>query len=389
MDHPGGSGGGWAALLAFGPAADPDRRIAGLSLAARAAAVACAAGASDPWVAAPVIAPASLDDLRRVCVTTRLHLGTPLDGGIDVELLCDRYLAAPGELCALVAAGASRLMHRGETIARRVESVDGEIEARDVLDLSSPREAARKILAATGKPGDGIVSRWLNRPVSRRLSGLLLRFEAVRPWHLTVVTALIGVAMIAAFLAGGEGGLLAGVVLFHVASVVDGVDGEIARATFRQSKAGASQDTAVDMITNFLFYVGTTICLTRLHGAWHLIAGGWVVFLGLSGLLIVRWLVAKAGQQGSFNILKHFYLGRFPTGFANCVTRVVVAMTSRDFFALAFALLVLLGGGSSLTFFLAGFATLWIVVILAAAPAIVREARQEPLASPLGIPQPG
>src|SRR3954451_1398477 len=84
---------------------------------------------------------------------------------------------------------------------------------------------------APANTGDGIVSRRFNRPVSQAISRRLLRFEGIRPWHMTVVTAAIAVAMVVALFGKSYGALVVAGLLFHLASVVDGVDGEIARAT--------------------------------------------------------------------------------------------------------------------------------------------------------------
>ena len=63
------------------------------------------------------------------------------------------------------------------------------------------------------------------------------------------------------FVPGGEAGLVLGGLLFHAASVLDGVDGEMARATLRTSPSGATLDSAVDLATNFLFLAGITVHL--------------------------------------------------------------------------------------------------------------------------------
>jgi CDP-L-myo-inositol myo-inositolphosphotransferase len=60
-------------------------------------------------------------------------------------------------------------------------------------------------------------------------------------------------------------GLIAGGLLF-MPLVFDGVDGEIARATFRSSPAGAALDTGVDMATNLAFMLGVTINLGLSEG---------------------------------------------------------------------------------------------------------------------------
>jgi CDP-L-myo-inositol myo-inositolphosphotransferase len=191
--------------------------------------------------------------------------------------------------------------------------------------------------------------------------------------------------MFLAFLSGGTTGLVLGGVLFHVASVVDGVDGEIARATFRVSRRGAVLDTAVDMITNLLFYLGVTIALTRLYGAHHAWVGGWCVVLGLIGLFIIRRLVARAGEAGSYDIIKIHYRRRYPDGIPKRIVEFTVAITSRDFFAFGNALIILAGAGAAVTFLLAFCSTVWLGWVLLAVPAILREARAAEPAAPLEL----
>ena len=91
---------------------------------------------------------------------------------------------------------------------------------------------------------------------SGRMSQVVLRWPAARPIHATIAAAITGLAMAACLLLGSEGGLLAGAVLLQVASVVDGVDGEMARATLRTSTRGASLDSITDGATNLAFVAG-------------------------------------------------------------------------------------------------------------------------------------
>ncbi|MDK3159673.1 CDP-alcohol phosphatidyltransferase family protein [Kamptonema cortianum] len=118
------------------------------------------------------------------------------------------------------------------------------------------RDAAEVILRNTGKPTDGLISRYCNRPLSRAASKALLRLAWFRPGHASLLTLLAAMAMFASLLTGTQGGLLVGAVFFQVASVVDGIDGEIARATFRSSKLGASLDSVIDAFTNVAFLTG-------------------------------------------------------------------------------------------------------------------------------------
>uniref|UniRef100_UPI00157519F3 CDP-alcohol phosphatidyltransferase family protein n=1 Tax=Sphingomonas bacterium TaxID=1895847 RepID=UPI00157519F3 len=232
----------------------------------------------------------------------------------------------------------------------------------------------RRLVGATAKPSDGPVSRWLNRPISRRVSaGLLLLMPDIRPSHVTAVVAVAGAAMFAALLFGGRAGLIAGGVLFHVASVIDGVDGEIARASHRSTVAGATLDTRVDVATNLGFFIGIAVSLTRLYGAGQAGVGALLVLFGLVGMVLLGWLARRAGRPGNLDVLKSYYRRRFPTGWQHRVTETLVAMTSRDFFAFAFGLIIVCGAGWTVSWLLFGFSAIWLTTIIAAVPGLLRQ----------------
>ncbi|HYD36467.1 MAG TPA: CDP-alcohol phosphatidyltransferase family protein [Allosphingosinicella sp.] len=382
--------GGCGVALLFERASAAEARIAGVAVAARAAAEACAAGAGEIWLAIEGgrASAALRDDLDRACPHVPVHVVSPGAAEAELTLFGDHYLVTAAGLERFARAEAGTLVRGGTRIAVKNSSgADLRIaaHAEETLDLGSPRTAARAILKGTAKSSDGIISLLFNRPISQRISAGLLHIPGIRPGHLTVVTALLGLVMFLAFLAGGTTGLVLGGVLFHVASVVDGVDGEIARATYRVSRRGAVLDTAVDMATNLLFYLGVTIALTRLYGPVHAIAGGWCVILGLIGLAIIRRLVAKAGEAGSYDIIKIYYRRRYPDGVPAAIVEFTVAITSRDFFAFGNALIILSGAGQAVTFLLAGCSTVWLGWVLLAAPAISREAQRSESASPLEL----
>jgi phosphatidylglycerophosphate synthase len=321
-------------LLLFRDANAAGRPIAGVAAAARAAAVLVEDGAREIWIALEDggrLSAAAEDDLRRACPGVTFHYGSG-DG---------------------------------------VPAIRGE----EILPLGSDAAAARQILRETAKESDGVVSKYLNRPVSRLLSALLLQIPGFRPVHATIGTALIALAMAYELLFGGHKGLLWGGILFHAASVFDGVDGEVARATYRSSARGASLDTAIDMMTNILFYVGVTVSLTRIFGPGQAMVGGWAVAAGLTGMLILGWLVRQLGEPGNFDLLKRFYRDKFDSGFPRLVVDAMVMITSRDFFAFGSAVLIVTGHPKLVTLGLALFASLWVVLIVLALPQMVRRAQ--------------
>ena len=376
----------WRAVLIFGARRDPSSRLAGLPIAARAAGEAVAAGASEIWLAidqGELPDPVRLE-VERICAGIRFRIVAARELRAELEatgyppalrLYCDRHIVLADRLRRFADGDCARLLVGSETAAEREGMGAESAEPNHVLDLDRPAAAARKVLAATTKPSDGVVSRRLNRPVSQRISAALLHIEGIRPWHLTIVTAAMGLVMFLSFLQAGPGGLILGGILFHVASVVDGIDGEIARATWRSSERGAMLDSAVDMVTNLLFYLGVTVSLARLYGPEHLLVGGWCLLLAIIGLLLIRMLANSAGDRGSFDIVKVYYRTRYPDGIPAKITNFLVAITSRDFFAFGNALIILSGWGMLVTWLLATFATVWVAYILMAASAILRSGR--------------
>ena len=134
--------------------------------------------------------------------------------------------------------------------------------AFDVSTREGCRRAANTILERTGKPSDGWVARHWNRPISRRISGWLLSI-GFTPWHASMMTLIVGVLAALLAVRPGYAALVGTGLLFQLASVLDGVDGEMARATLTESEAGARLDTLVDHITYVACFLGVGIGWVR------------------------------------------------------------------------------------------------------------------------------
>ena len=102
------------------------------------------------------------------------------------------------------------------------------------------------------KPQDGFVSRCLNRPISSRVTRVLVKF----PIHPSAFTASIFVLPLVAavFLVRGDYlSVLMGAAIFQVFSILDGCDGEIARAKNLASKFGQRLDNLCDFLGSLIF----------------------------------------------------------------------------------------------------------------------------------------
>ncbi len=202
------------------------------------------------------------------------------------------------------------------------------------------RQSGRAIIRNTAKASDGIVSRQFNRLISNRISMVLLQAHSVRPFHATLAAALTALLMFGCLASGTFAGLIAGAVLFQLASVIDGVDGEIARATFRESRIGATLDSLTDAVTNLAFLVGLGLSLTQ-QGSSNALAIGLAGFACLgTGLALLGGHATISGRPVNFDALKHV-VRRQQSFWGDWL----IWLTMRDFLALASAVMVMLGFG--------------------------------------------
>ncbi|MBE3591229.1 MAG: NTP transferase domain-containing protein [Firmicutes bacterium] len=190
---------------------------------------------------------------------------------------------AGGDALTLTAA-AARLAARGRLLAVPLERGWWV----DVDDAAAARAARERLLAqATASGGDGPVARHLNRPLSRLVTRVLSGTRAT-PDAVTAAAFVLMLLAAAAFAAGHPalGGLLA-----QAASVVDGVDGELARLRLSQRPAGAFLDTVLDRYADAALVMGLAAgALREAQGA-----AAWVY---APGAAVVVWtaLAALAGM---------------------------------------------------------------------------------------------
>lgn len=145
----------------------------------------------------------------------------------------------------------------------------------------------KEFLRGSGKSQDGLVSRYLNRPVSRAITRLLLRFPSTpNGWTWLICP----IPIIAAFVLarGTYWSFFWGIVLFHVFSVLDGCDGEIARAKFMESDRGRRLDDFFDVLSNVLLVIGLGVGLSR-QARFYWIEG----ILAASLIIVNEWYLAS------------------------------------------------------------------------------------------------
>ena len=319
-------------------------RLAGLARA-------CAA-ATEPLLAAPVevladpqlyrdlaAAPLAVDGRRRLAVTVVVSRGrAPLGPLLAAPALADALAGREGSrladvLGALLDEGAVVPLELRDTGAPRYFGIDTPERRRRAEDA---------LLDGCRKPVDGLVARHLNRPVSlflsRRLAG-----TPVTPNAITFVTLLIAVAGALSAARGGYGPMLLGAALLQAASILDGVDGELARLRFQQSRLGQWLDTVVDDLSTLLFYAGVTASAARgPHGAWLAACGG--VAMGSLVLTSLQYYAElRRLGSGDFYALDWSFLEREAVGARARLVRLLHLLLKRDFFTLLYLALAVAG----------------------------------------------
>lgn len=338
-------------VLLFATQATANCLVAGIPAAARALHT-LIAGRDAPPMRECVIAVSGGWRPSRWCMEEMARLAPD----IAIVIADANELAEPHRIQALTGEclAAQQQGHPAMSLADAIAAAGTHSEAEHLAML---RSAGRAIIAATGKPTDGIVSRYLNRPVSRLITRQALRFAGVTPMHGTFAAAATGVAMTICLFAGGDVGLLSGALLFQAASIIDGVDGEIARATFRSSRRGAMLDTLTDAVTNLAFIAGVSVNLWGQDYFHAPLAGAAGLFLLAFGLTLLAMRSRAVGGPFTFDAVKHHFRAQ-PSRFKTWLAMV----TTRDFYAAAFALLIILDCAAEALFGFSAAVAGWLAV---------------------------
>lgn len=329
------------------PASGPDRRFLGGSARERNARVAARAGAT-----IRTIAEISPDDQHAAVLV-------PTDTALMLALFADPAFtdAAARPSCTWIesASGGAVLVGPASAVAAlartdvqsaplpRVRCAGGTV--LPIATADDRRRATRLVLRATQKATDGFVSRHFNRPISRACSRAAL---AVGMTASGASLATLGFGLLTAFVASFPGHL-AFVLLgigFHLASVLDGVDGEIARATLTESERGARVDTIVDQATYLACLIGVTIGWVREGSGTAALASTVAVIVAL--VLTLLWaarFVARHADNASFVFIDRAVrraardTGRLPLR----VAAALFTLLRRDLFAVIFLAVSLTG----------------------------------------------
>ena len=170
----------------------------------------------------------------------------------------------------------SRAFDAARRVAERMEVVElsevmkelkpevSEVSGEFWMDVDTPEELkkAKKLLVRLSVKGrgDGFISRHLNRKISTKISELLIDY--ITPNQATLLAFFVGIiSSILVFFSLPVAGAV-----YQLSSILDGIDGEIARASLRTSRFGEWVDSILDRYVDFSFLLAVSlITLQFLH----------------------------------------------------------------------------------------------------------------------------
>jgi CDP-L-myo-inositol myo-inositolphosphotransferase len=137
----------------------------------------------------------------------------------------------------------------------------------DVDTKEELRRANREIVRRSIKASeDGMVSRHINRKISTRITERVV--GNITPNQATLISFLAGIV---SFLMIFISKPVAGIIL-QISSILDGIDGEIARVRMMSSPYGGWIDSILDRIVDFLFLLGLAVTTPLDTTGWLLFA---------------------------------------------------------------------------------------------------------------------
>jgi phosphatidylglycerophosphate synthase len=261
-----------------------------------------------------------------------------------------------------------------------------------VHDVADAREATSKILFSTFKPTDGVYAK-TNRRVSLRISRVLLT-TPVTPNQVTLFGLLCS-GFAGVVMAGGTYlSFVIGGFLTWFASMIDGVDGELARAKFKATALGHW----LEMTCDYAFYLavvsGYGVGLYRASGSrvWlQLAAAGMIgVVLGFLAVARDKRKYARLEPGGDYYLAFQRRTGAHSSNPVYRFTRLANFLVSRGafpYYIMAFAVL----GLSKVMFIMvvAGTQLSWILTLYAGrlkpVPAVGPDSGRT---APLGVARP-
>ena len=149
----------------------------------------------------------------------------------------------------------------------------------DVDDEKALLKAEKCLMERLIKLTDGPVSRFINRPVSAKITKYFLKID-ITPNQIAFLSFILSLLSAALFSFGNYIALAVRAILTQLSSIVDGCDGEIARLRFKESDYGKWFDAVLDRYADAFLLFGLTIYVHKTGGELPTLIIGFLAIIG-------------------------------------------------------------------------------------------------------------
>jgi phosphatidylglycerophosphate synthase len=254
----------------------------------------------------------------------------------------------PGEPAAALAVLEAELgqppVLSADVVRVRANRFDGGLRVTD----EPSRLAAEDAIFADFLRGDlGFIARHINKKVSFWITRNYLCHWPVTPNQVTVVAGLLGLLGCFLIATGSQMAIVLGFALAQLQSILDGCDGELARARFQQTAIGEWLDTIVDDALNLALVAAIGVGLSRHGGSQNDV---WIA-LGACAMLLTYNVIAyrelvRQGEGGEVIKVRWWFAKgasfRDMTGSSGGLFSFLNIIGKRDFFVFAWFILAIL-----------------------------------------------
>jgi CDP-L-myo-inositol myo-inositolphosphotransferase len=254
-----------------------------------------------------------MEDVTKVCIENGhiINIGKTIDdfNGFDTGIfLCSQAIFEALESACKI--------HNDTTLSAAIRVLAEDKHAIsvqtnrfwiDVDDKFAHQKAEKTLLdSLQGKSNDGPVSRWLNRPISTRISKFLVNFN-ITPNQISFVSFVLSMIAAGLFALGNYWFLAIGGIVAQFASIIDGSDGEVARLKYLSSDYGGWLDAVLDRYSDaFLLFGLTWYVYSQDLSPWALGIG----FLAIIGSFMLSYTADKYDNLMKKRTKKGLRMGR-------------------------------------------------------------------------------
>ena len=220
-----------------------------------------------------------------------------------------------------------------------------------VADAAAAADAEARLYAGLGSPIDTQLDVSLHRRLSRPISRAAVT-AGIGPNAITLASGLVGLASVATFAHGEVLAVLAGLLLYVAAVVLDHADGEVARLTLTESVLGEWLDIVVDTLIHGTMLLALGVACMRVTGVGLTAGAVGAVAVMVSGILGKVWPPAPpstaerglldrlSSRDGFYGMLLSFVVVRIAAPALLPVLLVIIAAGSHTYWVARVAFLL-------------------------------------------------